>query len=336
MPSNYNLQIFIIQIIIIICLGIITIWLLLLKRSINFEKRIGKYAIDSIKENNLSFFDKISIIYDHFKVKLTKFLYRLKIFNEYSKKYEKYIDGSKKLREDPMDYISNKIFTALATIVIIIISDVLQYNPISMFQIVFAFLVGFFIPDLFLISKKEYQRRQIENELLKAIIIMNNAFKSGRSTMQAILLVSTELDGALGDEFKKMYIDLTYGLELETVFKRFSKRINVKEAKYITTSLTILNKTGGNIIKVFASIERSFFNRRKLQEELKALTASAAILFRVLIAIPVFIFLVIFVVNPAYFHPLVSNALGLIILTIIIVLYVVYIIIVKKVMKIKE
>lgn len=336
MPNNYNLQIFVIQIIIIIFLGIITIWLLLLKRSIGFEKRIGKFAIDSIKEDNPSFFDKVNIIYEHWKKQLTKLLYKTKIFNDYSKKYEKYIDGSKRLREDPMDYISDKFFASLLTILIIIVSDVLQYKPITLFQLLLAFLVGFFVPDIFLISKKEYLKKQIENELLKAIIIMNNAFKSGRSTMQAILLVSTELDGALGDEFKKMYIDLTYGLDLETVFKRFSKRVNVKEARYITTSLTILNKTGGNIVKVFASIERSFFNRRKLQEELKALTASAKALFRILIFIPVFIFLVIFVVNPAYFAPLLDNLIGIVVLMIIISIYVLYIIIVRKVMKIKE
>ena len=61
------------------------------------------------------------------------------------------------------------------------------------------------------------------------------------------------------EEFKKMYIDLTYGLELDVVFDRLSNRIKLDETKYMASSLVILNKTGGNIVKVFSSIERSFF-----------------------------------------------------------------------------
>ena len=63
---------------------------------------------------------------------------------------------------------------------------------------------------------------------------------------------------------KKMYEDLEYGLEIEAVFKRFSLRVDLKEVKYITTSLTILNKTGGNIVDVFSSIEKTVFNNKKL------------------------------------------------------------------------
>ena len=50
--------------------------------------------------------------------------------------------------------------------------------------------------------------------------------------------------------------DIEYGLEIEEVFKRFNERVDLAEVKYITTSLTILNKTGGNIIDVFSSIEK--------------------------------------------------------------------------------
>ena len=50
---------------------------------------------------------------------------------------------------------------------------------------------------------------KMENDLLQAIIIMNNAFKSGYSIMQAIYLVYTEMEGPISIEFKKMYMDIT-------------------------------------------------------------------------------------------------------------------------------
>ena len=336
MPKNFDVSLFVIQIGIILILFAITIWLLKLTRSIRYEKRIGRYAIESTKDDSKSFFDHIYLFYIQVRDILTKFLKKIKIFHRYSLKYEKYVDGSKQIREEPMDYISVKILTGILVLGIVIFSDVLQYKSITLFQVAYSLLIGFFIPDIFLISKNQYRKRQIENDLLKAVIIMNNAFKSGRSTMQAIKIVSEELDGPIKDEFRKMYIDLSYGLELEVVFDRFSKRVNLSEVKYMTTSLTILNKTGGNIVKVFSSIERSFFSRRKLQQELKSLTASASAIFKILAAIPIFIFVMIFVLNPTYFLPLIESPIGWLISFVLVTIYVLYIIIIRHVMTIKE
>ncbi len=336
MPSGYNTNLFILQIIMIIVLFGVVLWLLRLNKAARLEKRFSKFSVNVIKDEELSLFDKFYKFYSKLKRDLSKILYKLKIFNDYSKKYEKYCDNTRIIREDPMDYISKKTLFGFAMIVIIIISDVFQYKNITFLQIMTSFLLGFFIPDILLLSKNKMRKRQIEKDMLKAIIIMNNSFKSGLSIMQAIYMVSHELDGPISEEFKKMYIDLSFGLNMEVVFERFTKRIDTKEARYITTSLNVLNKTGGNIVQVFASVERNSFTRKKLQEELGALTASAQAIFKILVFIPILIFLGIFILNPNYFTPMFTNPIGLMILFIIILIYVLYIVIIKKVMKVKE
>ena len=154
--------------------------------------------------------------------------------------------------------------------------------------------------------------------------------------MQAIEFVSKELDGPVSEEFKRMYIDLTYGLELEVVFERLANRINLDETKYMASSLVILNKTGGNVVKVFSSIERSFFERKKLNDELKSVTALSNFVFKILVAIPFIIFIMIYVLNPQFFAPFITTTIGNVLLGIIIIIYVIYIIVVKRVIKIRE
>ena len=94
-------------------------------------------------------------------------------------------------------------------------------------------------------TKYKIHRSRVENDLLQAIIIMNNAFKSGRSITQAIELVTKELEGPIAEEFKKMHLEISFGLEIDVVFKRLSERIELEEVSYLTASLAILNKTGG-------------------------------------------------------------------------------------------
>lgn len=335
MPGGYNINLLIVQIIIIVLLFGIVIWLLRLNRLTRLERRFNKFTVSVIKDNELSLFDKLIKIYNNAQKRMSKFLYKLKIFDEYSKKYEKYCDNTRIIREDPMDYMSNKVFAGLAMMGLIIISDVFQYKGITFFQLFSTFLIGFFIPDVFLLSKTKMRKMQIEKDMLKAIIIMNNSFKSGLSIMQAIYIVSTELTGPISEEFKKMYIDLSFGLNMEVVFERFTKRIDTKEARYITTSLNVLNKTGGNIVQVFASVERNSFTRKKLQEELGALAASANAIFKILVVIPILLFVGIFLLNPTYFVPLFTEPIGIFILIVIILIYILYIIIIRRVMKVK-
>ena len=173
------------------------------------------------------------------------------------------------------------------------------------------------------------------NELLRAIIIMNNAFKSGKSTLQALRIASKELPEPICDEFKKMYLDMKYGLSVDTVFERFSQRVKLEEASYVSSSLTILNKTGGNIVEVFSSIERTLFDRKKLNEELKNISSGPKLIVRVLFLVPIVFTLIIYLLNPSYFTPLFSSPLGIIIIGIIIVMFTIYILLLKKILKIE-
>ena len=191
------------------------------------------------------------------------------------------------------------------------------------------------ILDIIYAYKYHKYRKKIEKDLLQAIIIMNNCFKSGRSITQAIEIVAEQLDGAISDEFKKMSLELSFGLDIEVVFDRFAKRIKLEEAAYLTSSLSVLNKTGGNIIKVFTSIEKTLFNRQKLNLELKSLTGSSRIIMYALTVMPVLFVIVISLINKDYYAPLFTHPLGFIIIGVIAILYVTYIIVVRKIMKVR-
>ena len=309
---------------------ILIVFVLAAKRSFDLEKRITRFSISSITDKQASFFDKLYEQYDNFIEKFSKTLSKSKFLVKYSEKY-KYITN-----DEPIVIISHKFITALIAVILSFISTVLRNHSVGTVQIVIAFIVGFFVPDFSMLINNKINEKRFENDMFKAVIIMSNAFKSGRSIMQAVKIVSEELEGPVGEEFKKVYIDLTYGLELDVVFERLSKRINMEETKYMASSLVILNKTGGNVVQVFDSIEKSFFERKKLNDELKSVTTLSNFVFRILVSIPFIIFILIYLFNPTYFVPFVSNGIGRIIFLLIILLYVLYIIIVKKVIKIRE
>ena len=171
--------------------------------------------------------------------------------------------------------------------------------------------------------------------MLRAIMIMNSAFKSGKSTLQAVYIASRELPYPINLEFKKIYQDMKYGLDTLVVFERFSKRIDIEETRYLSTSLTILNKTGGNIVAVFNSIEKTLFDKKKLEEELKNLTAASNLVVKLLLFIPFVFIFIIYLLNPNYFSPLFSSPLGYMVIIFCILLLVVYVWLLQKILKVR-
>jgi tight adherence protein B len=190
------------------------------------------------------------------------------------------------------------------------------------------------LPNIYLALAYGRKRKLVEDDLLRAITIMNNSFKSGSNVTKAVETVIDELEGPIKDEFKKILIDINYGLSLDVVFNRFYQRVKIEDAQYLTSSLALLNKTGGNIVKVFSLIEKTFYDKKKLRNELKSLTASSVFVFRFLLFLPFVFILLILIFNPAYFNPLFKHTIGTLVIGLIILLYIIYALVVKKVLKV--
>lgn len=330
MINSLVMKIFIITIIIIL-FAFLIVKIFMIRNDLKLSKKFSYYTISSKSDIKMSLFD--SLIFNIISIikMYSKVLNKNKYIVNYSLKYEKYIKADDMDKTSTVDFISTKLFLSTMVFIFYIIFQIIKGRYIDITISLLLIILGYFLYDIYLIYDYEKQKKLIEDDILKAIIIMNNAFKIGKNILEAIEIVMNELDGPISDEFKKIYKDLNFGLSLETAFLRFSKRTKIDDVKYITSSLTLLNKTGGNIVKVFDSVENIFFNNKKLKKELKSLTGASRFLYRFLLVLPIVFALIIFVINNDYFSILFNSTLGIIMLSTILFLYILYIIVIKKV-----
>lgn len=324
------------QIIVYILIFIFAVFMVKQAIAYSYENRINKYSLNPLEDKELSFLDRFFIKYKLSIVSLRKYFNKSEILKKISKRYEKYIVYSEDENSpQAIDYIINKTLIALAFLLLTILSAIMQSRLVSIWQLIIDFIIGFYFLDIYLFYKNKLYKKKINNDLLRSVIIMNNAFKSGKSTMQALKTASHDLPEPINKEFYKMYQEMKYGLSIDNVFDRFSKRIDLEEIKYISSSLSVLNKTGGNIVKVFDAIEKTLFNKKKLEEELKNLTASSNLVVKLLMIIPVIFVLIVFILNPSYFNPFFSSTLGIILLFIIAIMFAIYILLLRRITKVK-
>ncbi len=323
----------IIEIVIVMILFIIITLSVKLVISKKKVKRVSFYAMEPIHDNSIPLTDRLIKVYFSLLSKCRKYIKRVDYFNRKARKYDKYIKYKHRDNITSIDFITNKLIIMVLFLILAIISSIFT-TGINLFALVIDAIIGWYLLDIFLVIYYKRQTKLIENELLRSIIVMNNAFKSGKSTLQALKIASLELPEPISDEFKKMYLDMKYGLSVDTVFDRFAKRVNLEEATFLSSSLTILNKTGGNIVLVFSSIERTLFDKKKLNEELKNISAGPNMIIKVLFIIPIIFTLIIYILNPEYFNPLFESTLGYMIIGIIVVMFIIYVLLLKRITKI--
>ncbi len=296
------------------------------------EKRIARHSLEP-KRKNASIFDKLILIKDGIVDTFANFLDKFPGTKAYGKMYEKYQIA---FREPSQTHIiAKKVLMSIIFLLLSIVASTIRLEMLSFMEMLMALLIGYLFVDLIYFIRYKFYRNHVENDLLQAIIVMNNAFKSGHSISQAVDLVSEELEGDIREEFLRMSKELKMGLSTDEVFERFAKRIEITEVTYLTSSISILNQTGGNIVKVFTSIEKTLMNKKRLRLELKALTSSAKLVTYVLMLLPLLFAIVISFISPDYFLPFISSAMGWLFLVVILLIYLLYICIIKKIMKVR-
>ena len=304
-------------------------------RSIILERRFSKFTLNSSKNKSISLLDNLYLVYLKIIDWITILLSKSVFIKSRAKRYDKYIESFNMDDKNNMKFMSRKVVVGIIYLIVAIVAELFNSTILKPYEMLVPFIIGFYTLDIiYLIKYKEYKKK-IEHDMLEAISVMNNAFKSGRSISQAIELVSRDLDGPIAKEFKKISLEISLGLDVEVAFKRFSERVKLSETVYLTSSLSVLNKTGGNIIKVFDSIEKNLFSRKKLQSELKALTSSSKLIMYVLIFVPIVFVVFISIINKGFFTPLFEEPLGILLICIMFIIYITYILVVKRVMKIR-
>lgn len=326
-----NKEIFMIILKTIILIVLLTLFFYILNASKANKniKRINRFSLTSLNNEDPTFFDKLEAFFQKLIMKISTKLSKINIFQRYAKHYEKYDNNGYK-------YIILKFFLALIFILLNFLCISIYNFKQNVISYLISFMVGFELLDLVLKLKYYKKEKKAKQDLIEAIIIMNNALKSHLSINQAINIVINELNDPIKEEFKKISIDLSYGISIDEAFKRFYERTNIEEIKYIVVALKVMDPAKKNYIKIIDLIEKKFLYQKKIKNLSYCKTISSVLIFRISLLIPFLIPTIILIINKKYFQLLYTTYIGIIILIIIILLYILYIFLIRKILRENE
>lgn len=175
---------------------------------------------------------------------------------------------------------------------------------------VFVALIGGIIPYIWLQSKKKSRRRQFDNQLADALLIMANSLRSGFSMLQAMEMVSQEMPEPISHEFRVTLREMAYGTSTETALQHLAKRVDSPDLDLVVTAILIQRQVGGNLSEILLNIHATIQDRLRIQQEIKTLTAQGRTSGYIIAGLPFAVAGILLIINPEYLQVLISRPLG--------------------------
>lgn len=141
-------------------------------------------------------------------------------------------------------------------------------------------------------------------------MMVANAMRAGFSFLQAMELISKEMEPPISDEFKHVMRDISLGASVERALDDMDKRVGSPDFSLVVTAVLIQQQVGGDLSHILDTISDTIQDRIRMRREVRTLTAQGRMSGWVLAALPIALGAFLAVVNPSYMEPLFTERLG--------------------------
>jgi tight adherence protein B len=196
-------------------------------------------------------------------------------------------------------------------------------------------ILGIALPYVFVRGAKAKRLALFEQQLSDALVIMGNCLRTGLSFQQAINSIARDMPEPISKEFSRVSKEVQLGVTLDKALENMVERLGSKDFMLIVAAVLIQRQVGGNLSEILDGISDTIRERIKIKASLKVLTATGRTSGFIIGLLPVFLMLVLMLINPPYIRSFFESTLGIALLCIAGGLEVIGFLIVKKVVNIK-
>jgi tight adherence protein B len=196
-------------------------------------------------------------------------------------------------------------------------------------------IIGAAAPISWVKIKKNKRLALLGSQLSDALTIICNALRVGQSFQSAMKNVADEMEEPISREFMRVYRETQYGMPLETSLSRLVSRTQNPDLDLMSSAVIIQRQIGGNLAVILQNISDTINQRIQLRGEIRTLTSAGRMSGYIIGLLPVFIVLILMLINPGYINMFFTTRSGRIMLLICVVMEAIGFSIVNKIVNIK-
>ena len=153
-------------------------------------------------------------------------------------------------------------------------------------------------------------REEFIGQLPDNLQVLASALRAGHSFSGAFAVVAADAPEPARREFQRVVADEQLGVPLEDSLREVARRMANNDVEQVALLAELQREAGGNMAEVLDTVVETIRDRFDLRRLVKTLTAQGRMARWILSLVPVFLALVIGLLNPAYMAPLFGSTVG--------------------------
>ena len=179
---------------------------------------------------------------------------------------------------------------------------------------VLAAIIIVAVEYIYVLVRIESRASSFTNQLGDCLMMVANALRAGFSFLQAMEMISKEMEPPISDEFKHVMRDIGLGATVERALDDMDRRVGSPDFSLVVTAVLIQQQVGGDLAHILDTISETIQDRIRMRREVKTLTAQGRMSGWILIFMPIGMALFMTSMQPDYLDPLFHNPIGQMIL----------------------
>lgn len=160
------------------------------------------------------------------------------------------------------------------------------------------------------------RREQIDGQLPQAITSLANSMRAGLTLVQGVSRLAEQAPEPVRSEFQIMANQYAYGADMEVVLRSAKARLDLPNFNLFATALLLNREMGGDVSATLGRISQSLEKIREMRRTVEAHTSEGRTNIKVLLVAPVFMLLLMGLVDTRGVMMLFSTAPGIAVLTV--------------------
>ncbi|MFM6830948.1 MAG: type II secretion system F family protein [Novosphingobium sp.] len=133
-----------------------------------------------------------------------------------------------------------------------------------------------------------------------AIELLVRGLRSGLPVTETLGVVSSEVPGPVGEEFKLVTERIRIGKTMEDALQETADRLNTAEFSFFCITLAIQRETGGNLAETLSNLADVLRKRAQMKLKIRAMSSESKASAYIVGALPFIVFGMIYWINPKY------------------------------------
>jgi len=133
-----------------------------------------------------------------------------------------------------------------------------------------------------------------------AIELMVRGLRSGLPITETLGIVSSEIQGPVGIEFRMVVDKMKIGRTMEVALQDTADRLGTAEFQFFVITLAIQRETGGNLAETLSNLADVLRKRAQMKLKIRAMSSESKASAYIVGSLPFIVFTLVWMINPHY------------------------------------